>query len=238
MKSYVRLAGCRRIQVKVRTSPRKNSGPELVQHYTSKTGNISLIYDPLIAINIIAQNPDGKEEMVNIPIDLAHVLSEKLARTYKFAKDKDNKLYILDENKRLTIDNERAKTECSTRMTVYTTYLKLYPGLDHDSDLQDNRAIIFEINDVVAPMPLSIAKALIQNLDNLDVYSYSVLLGIMDQVGELDVTSKKMDKKLDEILRLIQGKGTGETMNVPKVGSWSPAPADTNTFDLFDSDPF
>ena len=60
----------------------------------------------------------------------------------------------------------------------------------------------------------------------------------MDQFGELDVTSKKMYKNLDEILRLIQGKGTGETMNVPKVGSWSPAPADTNTFDLFDSDPF
>lgn len=234
MKSYLRLAGCRGVQIKVRAAPRKNDGPDLVRKYTgNKSGMTSLIYDPAIAIMFSITSADSREAHLSFPIDLAHTISDRLAKVYRTASENDS-LYVKDEETgMITIDKERARSEFGCKLTAYTDFLRMYPGIDYSSENRD-RAVMFEIGDVVAPMPLNIVRDLVENLDRLDVYSYSVLLGLMDQNATIDKTTKTIDKKLDMVLSELRS-------NRPRpsgTGDWTSAPNVTDNFDLFDTGEF
>lgn len=236
MKSFTTIAAYRGLTIKVAiksrrardedTSQFKGSDNLVTKYRGKKSGEMSLIYDPLASIQISLRGSDNNIRTASIVLDLAHLLSDKLAKCYNDIIDNEN-LYVKDGNT-ITIDATRAVTEFKQRINAYTEFVEIYPGVDNDENVDEHRCIIIQFDGASGILPLSLAKTLIQNLDKLDVHTYKLVGGVLDQTAIIDDKLDKINSKLDMILNINSSRGS---VSSGVSSGW--APAQHGNFDMF-----
>lgn len=203
MKSYIAIMQCRRVGIKMCGGPRKEAPPEdtIVQRYKSKQGRTSLIFDPRVSINVSVFSPDNMTCHAVFDITMAPLIADRLAEVYNYVIDDKTKLYTKDDHGTMIMDTEKAHKSYSRILPTFNTNVHIYPGIDYDAEPGDERkCIMFQIDEIAAPMPLGHAKQLIRLLDKLDCLSYQMLVGIMDQLAKVDATTERLESMLKKVL--------------------------------------
>lgn len=199
MRGYVDLVNSRRVGVKIRMGPGKNE-TKMVKRHRSKQGYESLIYNPQVGINFQLYNPDMTATMLTFNITMAPHLAHRIAEVYEAVATNAGKIYVKDELGKFTVDRERAITECGRKITAFTSYLEIYPGLDYDDPEGDNRCVIFQVNEIAAPMPMHKVKILVNVLEGMDVATYSLLCALGEQISDIDDTTRRIESKVDMLI--------------------------------------
>lgn len=217
MKAYVQIMQAKRVGVKVRTSSRDKEHPELVKRYRSKQGAESLIFDPVIGIQFTLYTPDMQPgTYITFDISMAPHVAKRIKDVYNAILE-DTKIYIKDENGVVTLDRERAIKEYGRKISSFAEYLEIYPGIDYDNP--GEKCIILQVGNIASPLPLYRAERLIDMLERVDVMTYSAMLGVMDQVAEVDQTTKRIEKKVDKLLAINSGSSRPPISSPTPVGN-------------------
>ena len=209
MKSYIAVMQCRRVGVKMCGGPRNKEAPQeatIVQRYHSRQGRTSLIFDPKVSLHITVFTPDNMSTAAVFDISMVPLIADRLAEVYNTVLDDKAKLYTKDENGALVIDTEKAHKAYSRILPTYATNVQIYPGIDYDDGEEDKKCIMFQIDEIAAPMPMPQAKQLIRILDKLDCLSYQMLIGIMDQLAKVDATTQRLENMLKKVLANQSGQ--------------------------------
>lgn len=218
MKSYIAVMQCRRVGVKMSGGPRNKEAPQdatIVQRYHSRQGRTSLIFDPRVSLHITVFTPDNMSTSAVFDISMVPLIADRLAEVYNTVLDDKTKLYIKDESGSLIIDSEKAHKAYSRILPTFGTNVLIYPGIDYDATEpgDEKKCIMFQIDDIASPMPMTSAKQLIRILDKLDCLSYQMLIGIMDQLAKVDDTTQRLEKMLKTVLANQGGQSKSKYSN-------------------------
>lgn len=220
MRSYIQIMQSRYAGFKIRCSARNSNtsgddSGELVKHWTSKQGTKSLIFDPQVGISVDLFGPNNTKANLLFDIKMSPLIADRIADVYNAVVDPDNKVYTKDDNGLYIIDKARAFKEYAQKIPSYSGVLEVYPGIDYEVQDSDNRCIVLQIDEIAAPFPLGKAKGLVSVLDKLDVLTYQVALGLMDQIAKVDLTTQRLERKIDMLLE--DRNRADKRHNEPKV---------------------
>lgn len=204
MKSIFHIFTGKEIDYAIHLTPRKKSGnipsgedpyEPLMRRYVSRVGSQSLIFNPTVALYITQKS--NTQNYAVIPYQLIYQYANLLRSVYDQIRE-NPKLFIQDPGGAglIMASNEAAKV--TRKLSIYKSMLIIAP--DYFTDMNTGSieyAIRIQIDrNVIGIMRETEALAFINTIQRMDITTYALLVGLTNQVME-------MDEKLDRILQKL-----------------------------------
>ena len=164
-----------------------------------------VFYNPKIALLIVHRF--DKTAKYYVPINMLYALKDALKVMFNRITSKDmyakvdGQLYLSEQN----------KTENKVKLTMFSDSIIFTPNIieyENDDGLIQKRGIKIEAlqdpDKTSIELDITELKNVYEILDRLDVNTYSLILSLAEQLGEMD---QKLDKVIDlqtRILKLIE----------------------------------
>lgn len=193
------------IEVTVHIQSRTTRGPSgektpqneaLVTEYRSKIGNVSLIFNPSVVIILRNRNPNVSQVSAMIPVSLFYRFTSTLSGVYQsLQKDKlfhsDSGVLYLDQ---------KAAINYARKLSLFKNSLTIIPEVHQDRSGKAVKGIGFRVDgEFIGTISHSEGLCLIDVLDHLDINTFSLLAGVVD---ELDSISRRTDIILDKVSKI------------------------------------
>ncbi|MCM1230154.1 MAG: hypothetical protein NC489_08475 [Ruminococcus flavefaciens] len=180
-------------------SPANSQDAALISKYVSKVGNESLIFNPSVAVMVSSKMDRAQNAF--IPLTLFYRFTGNLSAVYEALSD--SKMYHV-EGSALYVDKKRA-VECARKLPLFRNTLTMIPDVYIDRSNTFSKGIVF----LTDAKPLGTithqeALGLIEQLDHLDITSYSLLAGVIDELESANNRLDGMQHMLNKIYALLQ----------------------------------
>ena len=192
MNLYATLFETSVLSVQLNVNPRDKNAGSLLQHYKSKKGFESLIFNPIVSV--VFSNRYDKDARIIIPYNMIYLVANTISKVYSQITDIE-KLYIRDDHGQLIIDralaakNAKKISAYSASMIISTTVYDNSKGGDYGISLSVGKTVISVLHHAEA-------RSLIEKLEHLDLTSYTMLCAIADKVSMIE-------KKVDDIYTIL-----------------------------------
>ena len=190
------------IQPKARKDSDGNwtSDDSMLVPYQSKVGNMSLIFNPTVSLRIKPNSWDVKVDPASIPSNLIYRFNASLTQVYNNALAKGT--YRDDEG--LFLDPKVMATT-ARRLSLFKGSLTIFPDIMTGADNTPLRSITFQIDKQrLGSLPLPEVSALIDLIDHLDLATYLLVAGIMEEIDDLKKSNQIVLGYLDRIEQLLK----------------------------------
>lgn len=204
----------------------------LVKQYRSRIGNVSLIFNPTVYMSIRSRGRgqwDGNGDRIlpdiSISANLLSRFTTMLSQVYNNAlKDK-----TYQEDGGLFIDQKVAASE-ARRMSLFRYAVTLFPDITNGPDNSQQRAVGFQVDKTkIGTLSLPEAASLIGILESLDITTYMLVAGLLDEVQSVHMANDIIIGQLDRIEKLIR------SMSNPQPGIITQQPKRNSSIDgIFD----
>lgn len=189
-----------------RTNKETHSNDQLITKYRSKIGNESLIFNPSIALIIKSRN--NREVMdALIPLNLIYRFTAAVSGVYQ--KLQSEKLFLVDGSS-LYVDQKLA-LQHSRKISLFRNSLTITPGICSDRTGKLVKGITFTIEgSPLGTMSHTEVLGLLDLMDHLDISTFSLLAGVVD---EMESMNRKMDTvvtKLNNIESILMQLSTSK----------------------------
>ncbi|MCM1531921.1 MAG: hypothetical protein NC114_06575 [Ruminococcus flavefaciens] len=189
----------------------------LISKYVSKVGNESLIFNPSVAVMVNSKM--DRSQNAFIPLSLFYRFTGNLSAVYEALSD--TKMYHV-EGSALYVDKKRA-VECARKLPLFRNTLTLIPDVYIDRSNTFSKGIVFLIDArPIGTITHQEALGLIEQLDHLDITSYTLMAGIIDELESANNRLSSMQDMIQKIYALLQQQQRTNIQATPKA----PAPVD------------
>lgn len=200
---------CMMIQNRNVRGKEEQDGP-LISKYVSRVGNESLIFNPSVAISITSRV--DKSLNAYIPLSLFYRFTGNLTAVYSVISD--NKLYRTEGNV-IYVDKKKA-LEVARKLPLFRNTLTLVPDVhvDRANTFTKGIAMLVEMK-AIGIINHQEALGLIEQLDHLDITSYTLMAGIVDELESANTRLDSMMDMLQKIYELLQKKDISAVIPPP-----------------------
>ena len=184
----------------------------MITRYVSKVGNESLIFNPTVYLCIEA-NDRGRNSAPSavIPATTIYRVNGMLTKVYRSIVDQ--KMYRA-EGRSLYLDSNVA-AKCIRKLSLYRNTLVVAPAVLSIGDADDRHqimAVSFSVDDMqIGLLGHQDLLNLIDVIGHMDINSYTMMAGIIDQLST-------MDTKLDRILEILNSMQAPIRVPLPQMG--------------------
>ena len=161
-------------------------GP-LVEKYVSKVGNASLIFNPSIYLLVDSTNrfdPSQPRKNAAVPGNAIYRFNSMLSKVYKDIME--SKMYR-EDGRELYLD-EKLASKASRRMSLFRNSVIVAPCVIYRGE--DNprlRGVTFIVEgEAIGELDHAELINIINQIEHLDLTTYSMLVGLSDQVNGVD----------------------------------------------------
>lgn len=209
MKFITTLYDGRDLEFRLMVSPRTRKDADgnyvdmdrMMIHHVSKIGNQSLIFNPRVVITVRPKYwSDGIAPEATIPMHLFYRFVGVLTQVYNNCMDKG----VYREDGGLFLDQKGAAA-AARRMSLFRYSLTIYPDIMADRDNVQVRAMGFQLDRTkLGSVSMIEVPALIDVLDHMDLATYTVLIGMLEEIDELHTSNGIIINKLTQIEELLR----------------------------------
>lgn len=167
----------------------------LVGRYVSKIGNQSLIFNPTVYLNIEGRDARGPgSPQASVPANMLYRFNGAMTKVYKSLGD--DKMYRA-EGRSLYLDAKMA-SQATRKLSLFRNVLVMSPiTLSLGDDDPQTRAVAFAVDStVIGALAHNELLNLIDIINHMDLNSYTLMAGLVDQMAA-------MDEKLDKVLAAL-----------------------------------
>lgn len=229
MKVYATIFNNSDLVVQVTVSPRINqdaqkqnmnvSDERVMRKYKSKIGNMSIIFDPVVALVISGKKAEFSERII-FGIRYTYQVMTTITAVYE-SMISNKTIYIRSGN---SIIMDRAAAEKYARkIPTFSHELRIKPSL---IDREGGSVIGLEFSSdmgYIATISHMDARLLIESLEHFDATTYTLLMGLAEQLSTMDAKLDIMKSELDEIRRDIKMLiENNDKINPSMVAPWHP----------------
>jgi len=192
----------------------------LITRYRSKIGNESLIFNPSVAL--ILKSRVIRETITDalIPLNLIYRFTASVSAVYQ--KLQSEKLFLADGSS-LYVDQKQA-LQHSRKISLFRNSLTITPGVASDRTGKLIKGITFNIEgNPIGTMHHGEVLGLLDVMDHLDISSFTLLAGVVDEIASMNLKMDTVLTKLDNIENLLkQFNSTGISVDKPVVSVAAP----------------
>ena len=194
----------------VRSTKDTSSGSDLlITRYRSKIGNESLIFNPSIGLILRSRNNRNVSDAL-ISINLIYRFTASLSTVYQ--KLQSEKLYHSEGNT-LYVDQKLA-LHYSRKISLFRNSLTICPAVSTDRTGKLIKGVIFTIEgNPIGTMNHSEVLGLLDILDHLDISTYALMAGVVDEMENMGRQMNMVMEKLTNIEKLLIAMNNGTAMN-------------------------
>lgn len=189
------------INVQSRAS-KETEGQEspLITPYKSKSGSMSLIFNPSAAVIIRSRDINNKASCY-VPMSMVYQVAGMFTAMYKMISN--SKMYNKADGQ-LYLDKKIA-LQCMQRISLFRNYLSVMPTIINRKDGSQERGIIVLADQTtIGNMTIDEVSSISSILEHLDITSYALLAGIVDSIEGNNARLDTVFNKLDNIELLIR----------------------------------
>lgn len=198
----------------------------MLKRHTSKVGNVSLIFNPSVFLTIRPKRWTG--DITPDATILAHQIyrfNNLLIQVWNNALGKD----VFREDNGLFLD-QKATAAAARRMSLYRYALTMFPDIIGGPDNTQQKAVAFQVDKTkLGSMSLVEVAGLTDAIDHLDLTTYSLAAGLLEEIQDLHTADQIIIDKLTRIENLLSA-GSSSIQPKPQRNSsaagifdWKPA---------------
>lgn len=218
MKLITTIYSGRDLELNVTIQPRSQRDTEgrrvevenMLQTRQSKVGNTYLIFAPTLYLSL--RNRDwngGARQEATILAHQVYRFNALLTQVYNNAMGKG----VYREDNGLFLD-QKATAAAARRMSLYHSSLTLFPDIMAGPDNTQLKAIGFQVDkQKIGAMSLLDTMAMIDVLDHLDLTTYTLAAGLLEEMGNLQTLGEVILNRLDGIEGLLRQLGQPPTQS-------------------------
>lgn len=182
----------------------------MLQHYVSKSRSESLIFNPSVYISITSMS--NVRVSATVPMHLAYRFTSLLTQVYNNSMSKD----VYREDNGLFLDQKGA-IAAARRMSLYRYSLTVFPEIMPGADNSQVKGIAFQVDkERIGAIPLNEISTLIDILDHMDMATYTLVVGLLEEIQGLQLTNDIILQKLTTIEGILSGAQPTQTRNNPQ----------------------
>ena len=208
------------VQSRVSRNKDQPNNEPLITRYRSKIGNESLIFNPSVAL--ILKSRAIRETAIDalIPLNLIYRFTASVSAVYQ--KLQSEKLFLVDGSS-LYVDQKQA-LQHSRKMSLFRNSLTIIPGVASDRMGKLIKGITFSTEgNPIGTMHHGEVLGLLDVMDHLDISSFTLLAGVVDEMASMNIKMDTVLTKLNNIENLLkQLNSTGDNNNKPAASIVTP----------------
>lgn len=232
MKVYATIFSNEELLVQVTVSPRssnqeqnKQRTPEeerLLKKYTSKIGQQSLIFDPMVALAVSGSTKETRANRIVFNIRYTYQVMSTIMAVYEdMISNRTSGIYVKTENG-LLIDRAAAEAK-SRKIPTFAHELRVRPDVYVSKSGESTRGLNFSSDmGYIGTLSHVDARLLIESLEHFDATTYAMVIGMAEQLGTMDTKLDIMKGELDEVRRDVKMLVANSNIDVTRNAPWHP----------------
>lgn len=197
MKMIATIYSCKDLDVTIQIQNRNekdkktDSKEPLIERYTSRIGNASLIFNPNVAL--VLKCNGNYNLSAYIPERLFYRFTSLLHSVYQTLNDE--KLFIVD-GQNTYVDRNR-QVELTRRLSLFQSALQIAPGLVTTYSGSVYRGVEFLVDkNSIGTVPHNEVLGILEQLEHLDIVNFSLISGL---ANEMVAVNEKLDQILEKL---------------------------------------
>lgn len=208
------------------TDGKRVDSDSMFKPYTSKVGNVSLIFSPSLYLSIRPRKWNGTNRPeATVAANQFYRFTSMITQVYNNTLGKG----VFREDDGLFLD-QKAAAQAARRMSLFRYALTVFPDIMAGPDGAQQKAIGFQLDKIkLGSMGLNEATGLVDVLDHMDLTTYTLVAGLLEDVDDLHTANSIIIDKLTRIEALLSSGSTNVSEKPKRESSasdmfnWQPA---------------
>ena len=180
--------------------PVANDDDAMLVHYVSKVGSESLIFNPSVYITVRSRYSKDRNEEAVIPMNQFYRFVTMLTQVYNSLQSKG----VYREDGGLFLDQKGARA-AARRMSLFRASLTLFPDIISGPDNTQIKGVGFQVDKTkIGSISHMDTISLIDILDHMDLATYTIVVGLLEEMEGLNTGQQIIIDKLNHIEELLE----------------------------------